>query len=390
MQQKLERKAPKLAQFLKEFEIQFKWLFIWVFLRILSNASRRHAKPLNPRAIKSVLFLRHDKIGDMVVTLPTLRTLRHFRPDITIGVLASPVNHQVIEHDTAVDHIHVYHKSIRNMGKMFREIRAVNYDMIVDLMTGTSVTSLVIAMLGSPRAYRAGICKESFGKYYDNYTMNAMNLAKKLHITEMFLAMMEPLGIKLRDRVHDTKIALSRQQQQRGRQLEEQVRIPTADGLIMLNVSAGKLDRTISQEKFCLLVEDLSRRYSNLQFMISYAPNEIAAAREAQARGGQNVTLLPEGVGIMDLVALIPHLDAIISVDTSVCHIAANLDVPLLAMYNGNEPNFVRWRPYGRKVWVVRSSDPKSVDGIESAQLQTAADEFIAELSRRSILSRSS
>ena len=388
MQQKLERKAPKLARFLKEFEIQFKWLFVWIFLRILSYASRRHAKPLNPRAIKSVLFLRHDKIGDMVVTLPTLRTLRYFRPDITIGVLASPTNHRIIENDPAVDHIHVYHKSIRKVGGMFREIQAVNYDMIVDLMTGTSVTSLVIAMLCSPRAYRAGICKESFGKYYDNYTMDVMNVARKLHITEMFLATMDPLGIKLHHRVPESKIALSKQQQQRGKELELQIRDPKAAGLIMLNVSAGKLDRTISHAKFCILVEDLSRRYPQIEFLISYAPNEIAAAREARSRGGQNVTLLPEGVGIMDLVALIPNLDAIISVDTSVCHIAANLDVPLLALYTGNEPNFVRWRPYGKKAWAVRSPNWKSVDGITSEQLQKAADEFIAELSRRAILTR--
>ncbi len=86
-------------------------------------------------------------------------------------------------------------------------------------MTGTSVTSLVIAMFCAPRAYRIGIGKESFRKYYDYYTLEKMNHAHKLHITEMFRATLEPLGIKLANGVTECKIALSEKQQERGRQL---------------------------------------------------------------------------------------------------------------------------------------------------------------------------
>lgn len=388
MQQKLERKAPKLARFLKEFEIQFKWLFIWLFLRLLSGPSRRRPKPIDPRRVKAVLFLRQDKIGDMVVMLPTLHTLKHHRPEITIGVLASPVNQMVVEFDRSVDKIHIYRKSLPAMIKTFREVQKVNYDMVVDLMTGTSVTSLVIAMLCSPRAYRVGIGKESFRKYYDYYTLEAMNHAKRLHITEMFRATIEPLGIPLRDGVRDGKLALSEAQQRRGAELAQQLRDPRYRGLIMLNVSAGKTDRTLSQAKFIRLVGDVSRRYPDLQFMVSYAPNELHLAKKAHAAGGENVTLLPRGVKIMELAALMPHLDAIVSVDTSVCHIAANLDVPLLAMFTGNTFNLARWHPYGRRVWVLQSPDWKAVDGITYQMLAEAVDNFIADLTRQSILQR--
>lgn len=388
MQQKLERKAPKLARFLKEIEIQFKWLFIWLFLKALAGPSRRRPKPIDPRRVKAVLFLRQDKIGDMVVMLPTLHTLKHHRPDITVGVLASPVNHRIVEHDRSVDKIHIYRKSLLPMIKTFREVQKVNYDMVVDLMTGTSITSLVIAMLCSPRAYRAGIGKESFRKYYDYYTLEAMNHERKLHITEMFRATIEPLAILLRDGITNGKIALSEAQQARGEELARQIRDPRYRGLIMLNVSAGKTDRTLSQAKFVRLVGEVSQKYPDLQFMISYAPNEANLARKARAAGGENVTMLPPGVKIMELAALMTRLDAIISVDTSICHIAANLDVPLLAMYNGNHYNFARWYPYGNRVWILRSPDWKSVDGITYEQLSVAVDNFITDLTSKSILQR--
>ena len=386
MQQKLERKAPRLARFLKEIEIQFKWLFIWLFLKLLTGPSRRRTKPLNPETVKSVLILRQDKIGDMVVTLPTIHTLKHHRRDIKIGVLASAVNHRIIEHDAAVERVHIWRKSLGEIIKTVREIRKCNYNVVIDLMTGTSVTSLVIAMMCAPRAYRIGIAKESFRKYYDYYTLEKMNHAHKLHITEMFRATLEPLGIRLADGVEECKVALSKEQRERGRQLLEQIQNPRFDALIMLNVSAGKLDRTLSFEKFVRLVGELSRQYPRLQFLISYAPNEQRLARTALEAGGENVTLLPSGVSIMELIALMGHLKAIVSVDTSICHIAANLNIPLLAMYNGNNFNFSRWYPYSNRVWIVRSPDWKSVDGITYEQLAKAVDSFIADLSDQSML----
>ncbi len=386
MQQKLERKAPRLAHFLKEIEIQFKWLFIWLFLKLLTGPSRRRSKPLSPETVKSVLILRQDKIGDMVVTLPTIHTLKHHRRDIKIGVLASAVNHRIIEHDATVERVHIWRKSLGEIIKTVLEIRKCNYDVVIDLMTGTSVTSLVIAMMCAPRAYRIGIAKESFRKYYDYYTLEKMNHAHRLHITEMFRATLEPLGIRLAEGVEECKVALSKEQRERGRQLLEQIRNPQYDALIMLNVSAGKLDRTLSFDKFIKLVGELSRRHPNLQFLISYAPNEQRLARTALEAGGENVTLLPSGVSIMELIALMGHLQAVVSVDTSICHIAANLNIPLLAMYNGNNFNFSRWYPYSKRVWIVRSPDWKSVDGITYEQLAKAVESFIADLSDQSML----
>lgn len=388
MQQKLERKAPRLARFLKEIEIQFKWLFIWLFLRLLTGPSRRRREPLDPKSVRGVLILRQDKIGDMIVTLPTVRTLKHHRRDIKIGVLASAVNHKIIEHDPAIERIHVWRKSLPGIVKTVREIRRCDYDVVIDLMTGTSVTSLVIAMMCAPKAYRIGIAKESFRKYYDFYTLEKMNHALRLHITEMFRATLEPIGIKLSDGVEECPVALSETQRERGRQLEREIRDHRYDGLIMLNVSAGKLDRTLSFEKFVRLVGELSRKYPALQFLISYAPNELRLARTALTAGGDNVVLLPTGVSIMELIALMQHLTAIISVDTSICHIAANLNVPLLAMYNGNHFNFSRWYPYSKRLWIVRSPDWKSVDGITSEQLAEAVDKFISDLTKQSILQK--
>ena len=380
MQQKLERKAPRLARFLKEIEIQFKWLVIWTFLLGLRSRSYRKKRPFDPRRVRRVLILRHDKIGDMVVTLSTIHTLKYYYPDIEIGVLASRANAMVIRNDPTVTFVHMYLKNLAGIIATYREIMLKHYDVVIDLMTGSSVTSLMLAMAASGGAYRIGTGKDGFFRYYDFYSFEEINHKQKLHISEVFRATLVPFGIPLERGIVDGKIQLSETERDRAAKIFDEIRERKYKQIIFLNASAGKLDRSWAPEKFIGLVGWLSVTYPEFQFVVSYAPNEIGLAKRAVAAGGTNVSLLPQGLSIIDIIGLLSHFDLVISVDTSICHIAAKLDVPLLAMYNGNNVNFSRWRPFGKRVWAVRSPDHKSVDGITLEQMEVAVENLFVEL----------
>ncbi len=380
MQQKLEKRAPKLARFLKEIEIQFKWLFIWIFLFIFHRRSRRHSRPLDPKSVRKVLFLRHDKIGDMVVTLSTFHTLKSHYPQIQIGVLSSTSNRVVVQHDPAVYRTHVYDKKARGLRATIRELAAERYDVVVDLMTGPSVTSLIVALATSPGAYRIGVGKEGTYRFYDYYTLEDINHATGLHISEVFRSSLMPFGIQLSDGITDGKIRLSPQEEARGAALGAEIRSAAYKHHIFVNFSAGKLDRMLAEEKCIEFTRRISEAYPDTQFVLSYAQMEYRMVKRAEDASGDNVRLIPQGLSILDVIALLPHFDGVISVDTSICHIAAKLDVPLLALYNGNDVNFSRWYPYGPRVWVVRSPDHKHVDGITVEQLIDSSENFLRDL----------
>ncbi|GEM_PF-302624 len=380
MLSRLERKAPRLARTLKEFETQFKWLVIWLFLWIFRQGSSRKKRPFDPRLVSRVLFLRHDKIGDMVVTLSTFHTLKRFYPQIELGVLASRTNALVVKNDAAVTHVYVHHKTPHGLLQTFREIRKHNYDVVIDLMTGASVTSLILATVAAPGSHRFGVGKEAFARYYDFYSLEWRNHEQKLHISEVFRSTLIPFGIQLPQGVLDGKIQLSAAEKQRGKETADKIRDKRFCRLVLLNPSAGKLDRTWASDKFVRLVGVISRAYPEVQFVVSYAPVEIKLAQRMAAAGTDNVSIVPQGLSILDIIALLPHIDLVISVDTSICHIAAELDVPLVALYSGNDVNFSRWRPFGKRVWAVRSPNPKGVDGITLEQMLTEVEQRMREL----------
>ena len=60
---------------------------------------------------KKVLILKYDRIGDMIVTTPIFRELKHAYPNIEISVLASQVNKDVIKYNPYVDDIYINYKN---------------------------------------------------------------------------------------------------------------------------------------------------------------------------------------------------------------------------------------------------------------------------------------
>jgi ADP-heptose:LPS heptosyltransferase len=380
MHSRLEQKAPRLARTLKEFETQFKWLVIWLFLLPFRNRHLRQGGRLEPTKIRRVLFLRQDRIGDMVVTLPTIHALKRRYPHIEISVLASPANVSVIKHDTDVSEIHLYSK--RRLGDTLRTLRYIRrrrYDIIIDLMTGTSITSLILTLLMAKGSFKIGLSKEAFRRYYDCYTRE--DVLGERHIAYQVGATLLPFGIDLTQEPLDGAVRLSAEQWERGAQIVAQLRDRKCEGMVGINISAGRVNRSWDQERYAMAVARLSRSYPQLQFVISCDPRDYSRGIAVAKTGGSNVTIIPKGLSLSEVIAVISKLDCILSPDTSICHIAAGLGVPLLGFYSGNAHNFNRFHPLGKRVWTVQASTPDSIDGITVEDYAAAFDDMMRELS---------
>ena len=60
---------------------------------------------------KKVLILKYDRIGDMIVTTPIFRELKKSYPGISISVLASNLNKDVIKYNPYVEKIYTNYKN---------------------------------------------------------------------------------------------------------------------------------------------------------------------------------------------------------------------------------------------------------------------------------------
>lgn len=81
---------------------------------------------------KKILFIRIDKIGDSLVTLPVLRDLKLNYPEIQIHVLDSEANHFVFMGLSFIDKTYTFPGA--NPNSVIDDIKQERYDAIVDLV----------------------------------------------------------------------------------------------------------------------------------------------------------------------------------------------------------------------------------------------------------------
>src|SRR5262245_34572056 len=139
-------------------KLELWWRRLWI--RWLVRAMRRptDAKPdWSARPVR-VLFLRHDRVGDMIVSTGVMRAIARSHDTITLDVLASPSNAVVLDGADYVAHVIPFDK--RRLGSYLPtaiRLRRARYDAVIDCMvTAPSVTTLLL-ILASGARYRIGI-----------------------------------------------------------------------------------------------------------------------------------------------------------------------------------------------------------------------------------------
>ena len=90
-----------------------------------------------------VLFLRHDRIGGMILSTGILRVIAQSFPTIQLDVLASPINAPVLEHEPYIHDVVVFDtQKPLSFPVAFAGLRSRRYDAVIDCMvTAPSLTT---------------------------------------------------------------------------------------------------------------------------------------------------------------------------------------------------------------------------------------------------------
>ena len=96
-----------------------------------------------------VLFIRIDRIGDMVLSTPVVRAFKKSYPRSQISVLASAANYAIIENNPHIEKMYQFPKPNSLLGriKLVRKLRRKNYDIVFDLHADYQLATAMIALL---------------------------------------------------------------------------------------------------------------------------------------------------------------------------------------------------------------------------------------------------
>lgn len=301
--------------------------------------------------IKSVLLLRQDRLGDLIISETFIRLLREKHPEIQLDIILGKRNRSAnfIVSDY-IDSYCVYNQKIISDISLIMKLRSRKYDLIIDLQDKPSRTSKLLIDLIAPK-YSAGFnFEELSNRYY--FLVDRWDRAK-YHITERASKLLELFAYDVNNINFDYQIKLKRT-----------FDLPIidkihADGkkVFIINLSGNSKERYWGEENYIKFIKLIRQKSNDYQFLLTYTKEYSQDAENiSKATGAINNGLIDS---FEKYIYTLSKADIILTPDTSAVHIASAFKIKQIALYNFNlnskDNDEMPWLPYNSPAKVFGS-----------------------------------
>jgi ADP-heptose:LPS heptosyltransferase len=340
---------PDIAAALKRLEVAWRGLWIRALTRLMRRDAAGAPLTWDDRSHR-VLFLRHDRIGDMIMSTGLLRVIATAHPTIRLHVLASPANAVVLQGDPHVESVIVFDRTRpRSYLGTLRRLRAARYDAVIDCMpTAPSLTTLLLIWASGAR-HRIGVA----GRGNDAaFTVLVPALPNATHIIDHLAALaaafdVDPARADFRPRLYVTDAEL-----RRAHAIWRDSGWREGRRRLLVNISAGRAFRRWPDDRYVRAIRHVRAKDPHAVVSLVGAPNERERASEI-ARAADAV-FVPTPA-LRDALALVAAADLVFSPDTGLAHAAAAVGRPVVVMYIRGVARV--WGLYGAHGYELSSQD---------------------------------
>lgn len=287
----------------------------------------------------SIVVLRQDRIGDVLITIPFVRALRRAMPRATITVVLG-TNNAAVAHalEPWIDGVVVYRKSLSGLRSLRRALRKVNADVVVDMMDNPSATSAML-MSATRAHYRVGIDKMNRGVY--THVVPLLDRAT-VHIVDRICQLSLPFGFAIDPSLRRLEYQLSQHDVRRA--MEALERTPDSAPLFLVNLSGSSDERMYGVERTARVLELAAADLVRYDVRICSAPQHAPLVTELCQRTGFRA--VPAVASFHAFAAIIAQASFLVTPDTSTVHLAAAFGVPSVVLYKQHDPGLCVWTPY--------------------------------------------
>lgn len=316
---------------------------------------------------RRVLIVRLGAMGDVLHALPAVHLLREAMPKCEIGwaiesrwapllcAAGTPLAGERSPARPLVDTVHVvdtraWRKSAfapatwRSVTTSISAIRQHRYEVAIDLQ-GAAKSSLLAAVAGTPAVAGFREPRESIARLFYSHSVETSTP----HVVDQNFALVRDVA---GDAVAPPKTLLPVDPEAEA-WVDAELARKDLERFAILAPTAGWSAKEWPAENFGAVARELAA--SGISSLINFGPGEEAVAEQVrQASGG---IAIPFACDLGQLIALTRRAKLFVGGDTGPMHLAAALQVPVVALFGPTDP--ARNGPYSPYARVLRS--PNSV-----------------------------
>jgi heptosyltransferase-2 len=342
-------------------------LYAILLLSDLMLAPLRIGRRAGPIAVpRRVLLSINGHLGDAVIATAAIRALRASLPNVELGVVLPSWSRVVVEGDPRVAHVHVvdhWHTSRQSAGPLakwrryratrrraLREIRAVGYDVAVDLYEYFPNAAVLLWRAGIP--VRIGFSSAGFSASYTHAVPwgDAQGHTVDRQAALIGLVMPAPTPVAPRYDLPDTPGEAARRVDAL---LEREGLRP--DSYIVVHMGAGSPTKEWPLAHWMTIAAQLVQDGERLVFT-GQGPAERDAIHIV-TRGLPGCVDLCDRLDWQDYVQVVRRARQVLAVDTVAGHVAAAVGTPSVTLWSGIS-SAAHWRPLSERSMVIANAGP--------------------------------
>lgn len=306
------------------------WKVLGNFLAKSPTPSRG---PFNLNEIRSVLVIRPDRLGDVVLSTPVYASIKKSFPNIKLTVLVKKGQREILLENPYIDRIIVFdHKNIL---KTLRTLREEKYDLAIVLNLVFSSTAAFFALI-SKAPWRAGYDTPQ-GKDFFNLIVPKKN--KLLHETQHNLDVLRFLQFPIIEESPNLFIE-EKIKKDVENLIAEKVRFPNRP-LVLIKPGTRVLKWGWEIDNFKEAIKQLIKS-EEVEIFILQGPGEENLISKFTEPSNSFGTILPQ-LSIVQLAYLIQRSKLLVCNHTGIMHLASAVQTPSLIIFKHGEID--RWGP---------------------------------------------
>jgi heptosyltransferase-1 len=293
-----------------------------------------------------ILIVKPSSLGDVVHSLPFLNAIKKHSPKAAIHWVISGGLEGLLEGHAMIDKLWVIHKDawkkIRNaketvweLGRLFRELKMENFDLVIDLQ-GLLRSGVITAATRAPIRIGFKEAREGSRLFYTH----SVEGGKDIHAVDRYLKIASVLGCDIPDISFPFPSDAS----------SAPIFAPSISKDYIVFVPGARWETKIwPPENFGKLSALLP--YNTV---IAGSAKDAAIAEKIVALSGGKALSLAGKTNLRELIEIMKRARFIVSNDSGPMHIAAGLDVRVFAIFGPTDP--LRTGPYGKGHTIIRAN----------------------------------
>ena len=371
---------PLKKRIINRIEKFNKILLLRLFGKILRVKKATAAIPLEK--VNSVLIIRYDALGDMIVTTPLWRILKRLKPSIKIGVAGSSKNLGLLRDDPDIDVIYDYSaQSFSDFFRITKQPRKTDWDIVLMCKFNQKTRGAMIASLSTSTGITATIGSVNAEGHQALFSrlVSLPRPDKEMQMTEQVQFLLRSV-INLPFKEYERpSIIVSKEAESATHQRINSILEPDSNtSYIVLNTDAPSV-RKWGTGNNIQLAQYISEHHPEYSVMLTSLPEN---SQELEIAIGSTPRVHYFATNdILELTTLIRFSSLVITPDTGTAHIVSAESKPIIGLY----PEAGEWLPYKIPSYIIIPKKDALISAIPVDLVATAVTTMLSEISSGAI-----